>query len=572
MKTARGRASSVFFLLLLFAWPGHSATQALRWQVPEDSEIPIVGYRLYLGSVSGEYTTVFDLRDAVPVQPGVLGALIEIPQGQAYYGAMASYDEAGNESELSAEIRIQSPLSPQRGSVSLGMPAAQELDERRPFETEALLSAVGATYGLDQAMASPSKDPRLFIAERTGTIRVLEGGLQKTKSFLELGDQSHRVDGGGLISMAFDPDYGKNGHLFVSHTDADGYFRLTRWTVRLDPYQVDAASSHTILEILLPYRGNPGGGLAFGPDGHLYVAIGDGGGEGDPSELAQDGRVLQGKLLRIDVAQPPSSDSIEVSSASYRIPGDNPFVGHETIRGEIWALGLRNAQKISIDGVTGDLWVADRGERLHHEINWSSEGEKGGQNFGWDLAEGTECRSPTSEGICAESPLVEPALEYSASQPDCGVSGGYVYRGSVTRWQGLYLFVDECRGILWSYDGARQSLENWNSVFLRSGLTGVRAKGLGQGGSGEIFIFGSDAGLYKLGSGQPECSDGVDNDGDGQIDYPDDLACEKPSSRFEVTLCDDGLDNDGDGFVDRDDSKCTEPYRNAEVQWFASGD
>ena len=547
-------------LVLLLAGPAWGSPQALRWQGPTDSEIRIVGYRLYMGDKSGEYDRFFDVGLPRLDEGGVFGAIVEVPQGGSLYAALTSYDEEGNESDLSEEMVLRS-LVPGPGERL--PPAFAESAGSVPPAYAASLLAMGATTGQSRLVTSPPGDPRLFAVDQRGNVNVIEGGFQRPKPFLDLDDQTGWVDGGGLISLAFDPDYASNGHLYVTHTDPDGFLLLTRFTVGPDPYSVDRFSAVEILEILLPYRGNPGGGLSFGPEGHLFVAIGDGGGTGDPGGLSQDGQVFQGKVLRIDVTDRPVQVFDGRSRLEYGIPEDNPFVEDEGVRDEVWASGLRDPGRISVDSLTGDLWIADRGERLRHEINWESGAGEGGLNYAWNRIEGTRCYG---EGPCSASGFVKPSVEYAALSETCGVAGGSVYRGVFPTWQGRYFFVDECRGELWSYDFDAHELANWTPTFLNSELDDVRAVAVGQGGAGELFVLGSDWGVYKLGQERPECSDGFDNDGDGRVDHPQDPGCENALSRQESTLCDDGLDNDGDARVDGRDPQCLAGYHNREAE------
>ncbi len=550
-------------LVLWLAGPALGSPQALRWQGPSESETRIVGYRLYMGEKSGEYDRFFDVGLPRLEEAGLFGAVVEVPGGERLYAALTSYDEEGNESALSEEMVVRSRVP------GPGERMALESSESRvtaPPAYAASLLAMGATTGQSRFVSSPPDDPRLFVVDRSGQVNLIEGGLQRATPFLDLDDQTDWVDEGGLISIAFDPDYASNGYVYVSHTDSDGFFLLTRFTAGSDPYTVDRFSAVEILEVLLPYRGNPGGGLAFGPEGHLFVAIGDGGGTGDPGSLSQDGKVLQGKVLRIDVSDRPVVVFGGRTRLEYGIPDDNPFMEDEQVRDEVWALGLRNPERISIDSLTGDLWIADRGESLRHEINWESGAGRGGLNYAWNLIEGTRCYGEGADRSCSARGFVKPSVEYAALREGCGVAGGSVYRGIFPTWQGRYFFVDECRGELWSYDFDAHELANWTSTFPNSDLEDVRAVALGQGGTGELFVLGSDWGVYKLGQERPECSDGFDNDGDGLIDHPQDPGCESESSWQESTLCDDGLDNDGDALVDGRDPQCLAGYQNREGQ------
>lgn len=551
---------------LLFVVPAWAATQKLQWTGPAESLDVIAGYRLYLGTESGTYTTVFDLGLPVTGIAGEFEASVEVPEGQVFYAAIASYREDGEEITWSSEMtlgestgRVASPVTEEKGDTPMrsDLPGAVAVFP---------LHSMGVTSGTGRLLTAPRGDPRLFVVEREGLVRIVEGGIQRAVPFLDLGDQTDWVDGGGLISLAFDPGYEDTGHFFVTHTASDGELILTRFTVSDDPYQADPFSGVEILSVLLPYRGNPGGGLAFGSDGSLFVAIGDGGGPEDPGEFAQDGEVLLGKILRLDVGRPPRGDALPSANGYYAVPANNPFLGDENVRDEIWGLGLQNPGHLSVDSRTGDLWIADRGSQRRHEIDWERGGAPGGQNFAWDLAEGTDCQVEGSDSACAAETLEEPVVEYPVTENRCGVVGGFAYRGSVPDRHGEYFFMDGCTGQFWSYNREAQTFADWSGIFAWSDLDEVQAVAMGEGGTGELFLLGSDSGIYKLGSGISECSDGLDNDGDGLTDYPDDPGCADAASALELALCDDGLDNDGDGAVDIDDSECSARHENGEVR------
>ena len=275
MKAGRRVQLACFALFgCLVAGPAFGAAQALRWQSPSGSDVPIAGYRLYMGDKSGEYDRVFDL--GLPHLEGtdVFGAVVEVPEGEVLYGALASYDREGNESEFSEEM-ILKDRAPEAADRTAEAP--EPLSGGEPVSATASLRAMGVTTGQARRVTSPPGDPRLFVVDRVGNVRLIEGGFQRAEPFLDLDDQTGWVDGGGLMSLAFDPDYAENGYLYIAHTDGEGYFLLTRFKVGDDGYSVDRFSAVEILEVLLPYRGNPGGGLAFGLDGNLFVAVGDGG-------------------------------------------------------------------------------------------------------------------------------------------------------------------------------------------------------------------------------------------------------------------------------------------------------
>ncbi|MFP6640308.1 MAG: PQQ-dependent sugar dehydrogenase, partial [Myxococcota bacterium] len=455
-------------IALLFAGEAFSATQTVQWQGLAASEGSIAGYRLYLGPVSGIYTTVFDLGLPTADGAGEFEAWVDVPEGEVFYAVIASYGEEGGEKTRSSEIILGGPTDVSaRPLPQDGIDSSQEQDRRWPI-TVAPLQAMGATRGTGRMLTAPSGDPRLFVVEREGAVRIVEGGLQRGVPFLDLDDQTAWVDGGGLISLAFDPDYAQNGHFFVTHTSPEGEFILTRFSVSDDLYEADPFSGVEILSLLLPYRGNPGGGLAFDADGYLLVAIGDGGGEGDPADLAQDGEVLLGKVLRLDVADRRRPDSVPSREGPYALPADNPFLDDETVRDEIWAFGLRDPGHLSVDSRTGDLWIADRGGRSRHEVDWEPGDTAGGHNYAWDVAEGTQCQVAGSARRCTSTEWTDPVVEYAVTETHCGVVGGFAYRGVLPERQGEYFFMDGCTGQFWSYDREAEAFADWSRVFSGS--------------------------------------------------------------------------------------------------------
>jgi glucose/arabinose dehydrogenase len=244
-----------------------------------------------------------------------------------------------------------------------------------------------------------------------------------------------------------------------------------------DPNLANPNSEVILLTQEQPYRNHNGGGLDFGPDGYLYISLGDGGSAGDPLGAGQSLNTLLGKILRIDIN----------TESGYRIPRDNPFASQGGLP-EIWAYGLRNAWRIAFDPATGDLYIADVGQNQWEEINVVLADTPGGLNFGWDLMEGNH----PFEG--AYSPdLTLPVVEYSHDQ-GCSVTGGYVYRGqSIPEMQGVYLFGDFCSGNVW---GLLKSGEGWvSSILFRSG---IQISTFGQDEAGEIYMGGYNGTLYRL--------------------------------------------------------------------------
>src|SRR5690625_1383735 len=287
---------------------------------------------------------------------------------------------------------------------------------------------LGLTHAGDQS-------GRIFVTEQDGVIYAFEkdSTVSQKNLFLDISSLVEREGNEqGLLGLAFHPDYSSNGHFFVNYTEVGtGTTVISRFTVSGDPGQADSGSEVRLMEIEQPLENHNGGDIAFGPDGYLYIATGDGGGVGDPENNGQDRTNLQGAILRIDV---DSSDE----GLMYAIPSDNPFADNEEgFREEIYAYGLRNPWRFSFDAESGELWVADVGQEKWEEINIV---EKGG-NYGWNIFEGSECYSP--ELGCEESEFEFPVFEYAHNPDNGSITGGFVYRGSALEGLfGHYIYAD----------------------------------------------------------------------------------------------------------------------------------
>ena len=295
----------------------------------------------------------------------------------------------------------------------------------------------------------------------------------------------------GLLGLAFHPRYSENGYFFVDYTNTAGDTVIARYRVSSDPSAADSSSGVTLLTIPQPFANHNGGQLAFGPDGYLYVGMGDGGSANDPMCNGQRDESLLGKILRIDV------DANAGSAPFYGIPPDNPFAAPGGARDEIWAKGLRNPWRFSFDRSTGDLFIGDVGQGAREEIDFQSAGVPGGRNYGWKVMEGTICGAGGTSGCpggvpaCNSPVLALPILEYSHSGGDCSVTGGYVYRGrQFPGLVGTYLYGDYCTGKIW---GATNAAGSWSSrLFTRraSNLTTF-----GEDASGELYLA-TENGLF----------------------------------------------------------------------------
>ncbi len=327
--------------------------------------------------------------------------------------------------------------------------------------------------GLDRPVdLQPDPLGRLWIVEKLGHIHLFQNGqLDIDTPFLDIedrvNDESNEM---GLLGLALHPNFSQNGYFYVNYTGARGDTFISRFTASEN--SVDPNSEVILLRIKQPYPNHNGGTMNFGPDGYLYMGLGDGGSGGDPEGNGQSLDTLLGKILRIDV------DSKE----PYAIPADNPFGD------EIWAYGLRNPWRMSFDSATGDLYIGDVGQDTWEEIDFIPAGSPGGENFGWDHREGMH----DFEGG-GPADMIEPIAEYRHSEGGCSVTGGYVYRGAMPEWNGIYLFGDYCRGIVW---GLIRSGETWQKQLLFD--TNFAITSFGQDTNGEVYILDNDGGVYRL--------------------------------------------------------------------------
>lgn len=314
---------------------------------------------------------------------------------------------------------------------------------------------------------------RLFIVENMGRILIFQNGQLSDTPFLDISD---RVDDSGnemgLLGLAFHPNFIQNGFFYVNYTGKGGHTRISRFHANANT--ADPNSEKVLLVIKQPFPNHNGGVLAFGPDGYLYAGLGDGGAAGDPFGNAQKTNTLLGKILRLDV------DTAE----PYAIPSDNPFGN------EVWMYGLRNPWRLSFDKSTGGLYIGDVGQDTWEEIDFISAGSPGGLNLGWDYYEGNHEYEPPSTG---DSELLFPVAEYSHAEGGCAVTGGYVYRGSMPEWNGVYLYGDYCTGKVW---GLIKPGEQWQAQLLFD--TDSLITSFGQDESGEVYLLSDSGSVYQL--------------------------------------------------------------------------
>jgi len=336
--------------------------------------------------------------------------------------------------------------------------------------------------GLKQPVViANANDDRLFVVEQAGVIRVAVNGELLPEPFLDI---TSRVSSGGergLLGLAFPRDHATSGRFYVNYTNAQSDTVVARFSTGADANRADPASEQILLTQDQPYGNHNGGQIAFGPDGYLYIGLGDGGSGGDPEGNGQDLGTLLGKLLRIDV-----------SGAGYEVPADNPFVGRNDALPEIWAYGLRNPWRFSFDSATGDLYIADVGQNAFEEVNLQAASATGGENYGWNIMEADSCFEP-SQG-CDESGLVTPIIAYPhGGQWGRSISGGYVYHGpNAPSLDGAYVFADYVSGRIWT----ARAESGWEPQLLLD--SGHNISTFGVGNDGELYVADHGSGSIYL--------------------------------------------------------------------------
>ena len=356
----------------------------------------------------------------------------------------------------------------------------------------------------------PGDTDRLFIVEQRdennnalsnasfARIKILNlnTGLVNATPFLEIDDANRNNGEGGLIGLAFHPDYANNGRFFVNMTDnnSPGVTRIREYQVSAsDPDVADASSEKTIMSVVQPFGNHNGGWMDFGPDGYLYIALGDGGSGHDPGNRAQSLSTLLGKTLRIDI---DGDDFPTDAGKNYAIPASNPFAGAIPGLDEIWDYGLRNHYRNSFDRETGDLYYADVGQARREEINVQPAGSPGGLNYGWRLREGIIATPTGGVGGAKPPGAIDPIFDYSNGIDDYegeSVTGGYVYRGPIEDLQGQYFFADFIRSHIWglTYNGDAPTSHDGSNFDGLVDYTGLLQPDAGTINS--ISSFGEDA-------------------------------------------------------------------------------
>lgn len=329
------------------------------------------------------------------------------------------------------------------------------------------------------ATFAPGEPNRMYILEQSGTIRIVESGKLTPKPFIDLSSKISCCGERGLLGMAFHPNYAQNHTFFLNYTNPSGNTVVSRFS------KPDLSSEEILITIKQPYSNHNGGMIGFGPDGYLYIGMGDGGSGGDPQNNAQNLNSLLGKILRIDV---------DSSKKPYGIPATNPFIKNDKARPEIWAYGVRNPWRFSFDRQTGDLWMGDVGQNKLEEINVQPSSSKGGENYGWRRLEGNKCYNPDNCDVSKMTDTVLPVITYDHSE-GVSVTGGYLYRGKANpNWVGKYIYGDFGSSRIWV---ASKVGNSWKAKDL--GKTGLGISSFAEDLAGELYVLDYGSGtVYKL--------------------------------------------------------------------------
>ena len=368
------------------------------------------------------------------------------------------------------------PATPTAPEEPLTPAPLTELAVEPAFPALSLSRMVGMAY-------PPDGSDRLYVVLQPGRIVSFPNHpeVDSAELFLDIRDRvNDRGEEEGLLGLAFDPQYADNGHLYVYYSaSVPRRSVVSRFSVNPDG-RAGPGSERILLEVPQPFSNHNGGQIAFGPDGYLYIALGDGGSRGDPQGNGQDLGTLLGSILRIDV-------STVDSTGAYAVPANNPFVGHGGARPEIWAYGLRNPWRFSFDRATGELWTADVGQNRFEEVDII----RPGLNYGWNIMEGEVCFARSG---CDRTGLEMPVAEYGR-EGGCSVTGGYVYRGSrLASLYGAYVYGDYCSGRIWAlrHDGDEVT-EHMQIVD-----SGLRIPSFAEDAAGELYVLSFDGTIYRL--------------------------------------------------------------------------
>jgi glucose/arabinose dehydrogenase len=464
-----------------FTYRGSPTTQTATVAASADAATSSVTYAAIDGAVSVSVTGLPTGAAAAITVTGPAGFSQSLT-GTATLVRLASGTYTISAANVTSGSTTYVPAPPtQSVTVAAGVVATANIAYAAPVALR--LTPIVSGLSSPVHMVSPPGDPRFFIVEQAGRIQIVKNGQILSTPFITLASRiklpTSVGDEHGLLGLAFHPQYATNGYFFVYYTSLSGDVIIERFQVSSNP---DVASTSGTIVIVIPHSADPyhnGGGIAFGPDGYLYLGVGDGGCCRDPFQNGQNTNSLLGKLLRIDVTSLP-----------YSIPASNPFVGQANRRAEIWSYGLRNPWRFDIDAASATLYIADVGEDTHEEVD-AIPLSQGGVNFGWSIMEGPQCLNPG----CSTQGLTLPVLSYDHLQ-GCSITGGYVYRGTqIPEVAGHYFYSDYCRGFLRSFllvNGVATQQRDWAIVspgFVTS---------FGKDSSGELYVLTHAGALLKL--------------------------------------------------------------------------
>ena len=353
----------------------------------------------------------------------------------------------------------------------------------------------------------PNDNQRLLVVLQEGIIKIVENKKVIKTPFLDISNRVHQplypADEMGMLGLAFDPKFNENNFFYVNYVDRDDNTIISRFKVNQN--LGDSNSEEVLLELKQPYPNHNGGHIAFGPDGYLYIGIGDGGSSGDPENRAQDLSNLFGSILRIDVN----------TKEGYKVPIDNPFYNLNEAKKEIWSYGLRNPWRFSFDKKTGDMYIGDVGQWNWEEIDFEPYDSNGGLNFGWNILEGNHCYKDENK-LCESNNTTLPIFEYphdanylktiigwtQSDRYGCSVTGGYVYRGkNKPELYGRYFFGDYCTGKVWSLKKEHPDLdikEHTDELLRGMNKKQFYLASFGEDEDGELYLIDYSGALYSI--------------------------------------------------------------------------
>jgi glucose/arabinose dehydrogenase len=375
---------------------------------------------------------------------------------------------------------------------------------------ETLIQRDAMPAGLDKGLVAVRNagdgTNRLFLLEQDGQVWAWDGDQVHSTPFLDIKSEVTLDQYSGLFGLVFHPDYATNGHFFVNYTyttdSGAERMRTERFTVLADdPNLADLATRRVIIEYENNSGHHNGGDIAFGPDGFLYIAMGDSGGQEDPFKAGQDTSGLAGTIMRIDPdgTAPKTPNGLCGLVQNYAIPPANPFANSREGCDEIWAFGLRNPWRMSFDRATGDLFISDVGQWKYEEVNVQPAASKGGENYGWDCKEAGQDFTGPSSSACPGVDMVDPQLEYDHSGGQCSITGGYRYRGAIKDLQGIYIYADLCSSEIFFAEQA--STGAWNrSMWSKTAASYITS--FGEDEAGEVLIVQYYGDLLRFAAGE----------------------------------------------------------------------